>query len=348
MKDKRMTPEQQTLLAQLQAYLSEQMMMSVTITDARPLAGGASRDTWWFVIEADDASEQLVMRRDLPTQMFEQALTREQEFHLMRTAYEQGVTVARVRWLCADPDVLGSPFFIMDYVSGTSIGRRVIGRDEFATARAVLPGQMARELACIHQMDVSAPELAFLKYPAEGRTPAQQAIHEMRLVLDDLGADNPVWEWALRWVQTHLPPPNPLTFVHGDFRIGNLLVDEQTGLTAVIDWEFGHVGNPDEELGYLCMRDWRFGAPQHRAGGLTDRESFLKVYESASGRTVQRESVDWWEIMGNIRWGIICMAQANRHLSGQEVSVELASLGRRSAEMQLETLRLIEATGLFD
>jgi aminoglycoside phosphotransferase (APT) family kinase protein len=134
-------------------------------------------------------------------------------------------------------------------------------------------------------------------------------------------------------------------FVHGDFRIGNLLVID-TGLAAVIDWEFGHIGDPDEELGYLCMRDWRFGMNQHRAAGLCDRETFLTAYEAASGRQVNRDSVDWWELMGNIRWGVICMSQANRHLSGAEKSVELASLGRRSAEMQLESLRLIESFGI--
>lgn len=342
-----MTPEQETLLANLTRYLSEQMQNPVAIVDARPLAGGASRDTWWFKAKSGNDIQELVLRRDLPTQMFDEALTRKQEFDLMATAYDQGVKVAKVRWLCEDETVLGSPFFIMDYVPGVSIGRRIITRDEFASAREVLPGQMAHELAKIHKMTVDKPGLAFLKRPQEARNATEEAVHEMYRLLDEIGISNPVWEWALRWTQTHMPPENQMTFVHGDFRIGNLLVDE-AGLTAVIDWEFAHIGDPDEELGYLCMRDWRFGAGKKRAAGLTDRETFLKAYESASGRSINRASVDWWEIMGNIRWGIICMAQANRHLSGEELSVELASLGRRSAEMQLEALRLIESSGIFD
>jgi aminoglycoside phosphotransferase (APT) family kinase protein len=275
--------------------------------------------------------------------MFDGALTRDQEFRLMDAAYQHGVKVAQVRFACTDESVLGSDFFIMDYVAGISIGRKVITMPELAHAREKLPQQMAEELAKIHSMAVG--ELDFLRQPPQAQSAAEASIAEMYAMLDELNINNPVWEWTLRWAKNNLPEPNPLTFNHGDFRLGNLLVDEN-GLAAVIDWEFGHIGDPDEELAYLCMRDWRFGEGTKRAAGLTDRESFLQAYEAASGRAVSRASVDWWELMGNIRWGIICMSQADRHLSGKEQSVEFASLGRRSAEMQLESLRLIESFGI--
>lgn len=328
-------------LKHLADYLSQQSGQAVTIHDAKPLAGGASRDTWYIMAQMGDEQHQYVMRRDLPTQMFEESLTRAQEFHLMDAAYKIGVKVAKVRYLCDDSSVLGSPFFIMDYMPGISIGPKVIHAPHLAAAREQLPHQMAHELAKIHQLDYKQPVLDFLPRPPEGSTPAQAVIVQVYEILDTLGINNPVWEWALRWAERHAPTPDHLTFIHGDFRIGNLLVDEG-GLSAVIDWEFGHVGDPDEEIGYACMRDWRFGNGTHRFAGLTDRETFLQHYEAASGRTVRREAADWWEMMGNIRWGVICMSQANRHLSGAEQSVELASLGRRSAEMQLETLRLIQ------
>ncbi len=339
-----MTPEQQALLQNLTLYLQEQTGETITITDAKPLAGGASRDTWRFTVQQGDGIREYVLRRDLPTQMFEEALTREQEFRMMDAAYKSGVKVAQVRYLCTDESILGSPFFIMDYVPGISIGRKVVTLPELTQARQKLPGQMAQELAKIHALDYAAHNLEFLRKPTDGKSAAEMVIEETYSILDELGVKNPVWEWTLRWAQMHMPNPNPLTFVHGDFRIGNLLVDEN-GLTAVIDWEFAHVGDPDEELGYLCMRDWRFGNGRYRAAGLTNRETFLTAYESASGRSVDRHSVDWWELVGNIRWGVICMSQAQRHLSGEEPSVELASLGRRSAEMQLESLRLIEMFG---
>jgi aminoglycoside phosphotransferase (APT) family kinase protein len=323
----------------LSEWLSRVMNQPVTVTTAEPLSGGASRDTWRLKLQGPDTVMEQVMRRDLPTQMFDEALTRAQEFHIMRVAREHGVKVARMAHLCEDASVLGSPFFLMDYVRGVSIGTKVIHTPELAAARQRLPQQLAEQLALIHRLPMD--ELAFLPRAPEGIAYSRYVVDQMYALLDKLGVHNPVWEWALRWAQNHLPVQTRTTVIHGDFRIGNLLVDED-GLAAVIDWEFAHIGDPHEEMGYICMRDWRFGAIDRHFAGLTDRETFLTAYEAASGVPVDRQAVDWWEVMGNIRWGIICMSQANRHLSGLEPSVELASLGRRSAEMQLETLRLIE------
>jgi len=328
--------------AALTAYLRQQTGTPLIIEAMKPLAGGASRDTWRVAVHSDGQTRYYVLRRDLPTQMFADALTRAQEFALMQAAHETGVQVAQVRYLCEDPAVLGSPFFIMDYVPGISIGRKVLNAPELAQARTRLPGQMAQQLAAIHQIDADRADLAFLPRPDPGHSAAETVIAQTYALLDQLQVHNPTWEWALRWASRHMPPPTPATFVHGDFRIGNLLVDDN-GLAAVIDWEFGHIGDPHEELGYVCMRDWRFGNGRQRFAGLGPREPFLQQYEQHSGRTVNRDAVDWWEIVGNIRWGVICLSQANRHLSGEETSVELASLGRRSAEMQLETLRLIQS-----
>lgn len=325
--------------ARVEAYLTQQTAQTVIVTHAMPLAGGASRDSWAVTAHIGGQTERLVIRKDYPTQMNENALTRTQEFQLMRRAYESGVRMARVRWLCDDPDVLGLPFFIMDFVEGVSIGRRVMTLPELEDARRVLPQQMAEQLAAIHRMDVS--DLTFLQCPPD-HDPARAVINETYAVLDTLGVRSPAFEFALRWASERAPAPQRLTFVHGDFRIGNMLVTPQ-GLAAVIDWEFGHIGDPVEEIGYLCMRDWRFGNGRLRAAGLSDREQFISAYEQASGHTVDRSSADWWELVGNIRWGVICLAQAERHLSGKDPSVELASLGRRSAEMQFEALRIIEA-----
>ncbi len=235
--------------------------------------------------------------------------------------------------------MLGSPFFLMDYVEGISIGRKVV---QLPHIGEVLPGQLAEQLARIHAIDPDG--LDFLPRPQAGRSPAQEAIAQTYAVLDRLNLHNPAFEFALRWADQHAPIPDQMTFIHGDFRVGNLIINEG-GLAAVADWEFAHVGDPDEELGYLCLRDWRFGHPQLDLGGISPREPFLQAYERASRRRVRRTSVDFWEFLGNLRWGVICLAQANRHLSGSDPSVEFASLGRRSAEMQLEMLRLIDKMG---
>ncbi|MBE2269159.1 MAG: phosphotransferase family protein [Anaerolinea sp.] len=333
-----MTPE--ILRERLAEYLTEQIGVAVTIETAAILAGGASRDMWVIDAVIGGGRERLVLRRDLPTSMHEGALTRLQEFRLMQLAYGEGVRVARPRFVHAEADLLDGAFFLMDYVEGIAIGRKVVSVPELAEARRRLPDQMAEQLARIHQTDPS--RLEFLRRPPPERSPAHEAIAETYEILDRLNVSNPAFEYALRWADRHAPTCDALTLVHGDFRIGNLIVNPD-GLAAVADWEFAHWGDPDEELGYLCMRDWRFGMGHLRMGGISDREPFLQAYERYSGRTVNRAAVDFWELLGNIRWGVICLAQANRHLSGRDPSVELASLGRRSAEMQYEMLNLIAA-----
>jgi aminoglycoside phosphotransferase (APT) family kinase protein len=129
--------------------------------------------------------------------------------------------------------------------------------------------------------------------------------------------------------------------VHGDFRVGNLVVGHE-GLVGVFDWEFCHVGDPAEDLAWPCVRSWRFGQDGLRLGGVGEPEEFFAAYERAGGRAVDREAVRYWEVLGNLRWAVGCIAQANRHLSGQALSVEFASLGRRTAEVELELLDLIE------
>ncbi len=329
------------LQTQLADYLTMARGHPVVISDLTPLPGGASRDTWAFTATWEGQAQRLVMRRDLPTQMNPDALSRAQEFRLMAAAHQSGVQVARVYDLCEDPAVLGFPFFTMEAMPGISIGRKVVTAPELAAAREVLPEQLAEQLARIHTMN--AADLDFLPHPTDDN-PVRSVIDQTYATLARLGASVPAFEFALRWADRHAPASQRITVLHGDFRIGNMLVDAD-GLSAVIDWEFAHIGDPLEEIGYLCMRDWRFGMGHLRAGGISDRERFIRAYEQASGSSVDRSAADWWEIVGNIRWGVICLAQADRHLSGQEQSVELLSLGRRSAEMQMEALRLIQQTG---
>ncbi|MFN8531897.1 MAG: phosphotransferase family protein [Anaerolineae bacterium] len=321
-------------------FLQQQTGQSVTVTHTAPLAGGASRDMWRIDAQIDGVPQTFVLRRDLPTQMLDSALTRAQEFAIMRAAYDAGIKVARPRFLGDDPSILGGAFFLMDYVEGIAIGRKVVSAPDLAYAREVLPAQMAEQLALIHRLNPA--EFSFLARPVQSA--AQDAIDQTARTLEVLGIRSPVFAFCLHWAARHLPVESEPTFIHGDFRIGNLLVNAK-GLVAVADWEFCHLGDPCEELGYLCMRDWRFGVGTLRMGGIAHRETFLQTYEAASGRAISRAAVDWWELMGNIRWAAISLSQANRHLSGREPSIELASLGRRSAEMQYESLKLIERMG---
>jgi len=313
----------------------------VAIEHLRRLAGGASREIWAFdAVLPGGAVERLVLRRDPPGHQVHSS--RRDEFALLAAAHTAGLRVPRVRWCEEDAAVLGSPFFVMDFVAGETLARRLLRDAEYAPARAALPGQLAAALAGIHALDARAPELAFLPRPPADATPAaaELARHEQlyRAVTLD---PHPALELALRWLAAAPPAPHAETLVHGDFRIGNVIFGPE-GLRAVLDWELAHVGDPLEDLGWLCVRAWRFGADARPVGGLCQREEFFAAYARAGGTPVDPAAVRWWEVFGNLKWAIICVMQARSFVDGVR-SVELASLGRRVAEMELELLELTEA-----
>ncbi len=332
-------PQSDDLPTRLATFLTHAIGAHTTITSMQPIAGGASRETWAVDAEIGGARETLVLRMDLASSMNSDALSRPQEFALLAAAHAAGVLAPRPRWLDANGTALGRPFLLMDRVAGESIGPRVVRRPELAAARAHLPAQMAAQLARIHAIDPAA--LNFLPRPPFDRSPAQHALDQTHRAIDAIDLHNPALEFGLRWLEQRAPVCAQLLLIHGDFRIGNLLVGPE-GLNAVIDWEFAHVGDPHEDLAWPCVRDWRFGHAALHVGGVGELAPYLAAYESASGRTIDRNTLRWWEIMGNLRWAATCHVQAQRHLSGADPSVELASLGRRAAEMELEFLTLIE------
>jgi aminoglycoside phosphotransferase (APT) family kinase protein len=329
------------LVERLAAWLSQQRGESVTVRGLRRLPGGASRESWAFeAVRADGGVERLVLRRDPPAHRVQSS--RRDEFRLLGTAYAAGIPVPRVLWCEDDPAVLEAAFFVMEFVDGETIARRLLRDAEFAPARAALPAQLAAALARIHALDALAPELASLAAPAAGESPAATELTRHEQLYRAFTPDpHPALELAFRWLGARLPPAGALAVVHGDFRIGNVMFGPD-GLRAVLDWELAHRGDPLEDIGWLCVRSWRFGADDRPAGGLCTRERFIAEYERAGGRPVDPAVVRWWEVFGNLKWGIVCIMQARTFLDGGVRSVELASLGRRVAEMELELLELTE------
>lgn len=334
--------EEEEILAQ---FIEEQIDAPVIVKFAKALAGGASRDTWLVEGLIDNAQHQWVLRRDLETEIFEDTRTRAEEFMLLQIAEENSVIVPHPLWLCMDANLLGKPFFLMDYVDGLSIGVKVVNAPQLQPLHLHLPPLLGQQLAHIHSIDVDDPRLDFLPRPTKGRNPVEEALASTRQMLERLEINNPTMEFGMRWLEQNAPTSNKLVLVHGDYRIGNFLVGER-GLHAVIDWEFSHVGDPHEDLAWGCVRDWRFGRGEMQFGGISDREPYIQAYEATAGVKINRDSLDYWEILGNMRWAVTCLSQADRFLSGGSTSVEFASLGRRSAEMQLEFLNLINAKGL--
>ncbi len=181
--------------------------------------------------------------------------------------------------------------------------------------------------------------------PVEGSgLRAADPLRQLRGLLDDRGEPHPAFELGLRWLEENRPPEAQPCVVHGDLRLGNLLVDDG-GLRAVLDWELAHLGDPLEDLGWFCVRAWRFGSTLP-AGGVATREELVQAYEAASGQPVDLGALRWWEVLGTLRWGVICIMQAWGHLSGAVRSVELASIGRRVCENEWDVLALLPGGSL--
>jgi aminoglycoside phosphotransferase (APT) family kinase protein len=158
---------------------------------------------------------------------------------------------------------------------------------------------------------------------------------------DQFKVPHPALELGLRWLRTHAPPAARLVPVHGDYRVGNFAVGPE-GLRAVLDWENVHLSDPHADLAWISVRAWRFGQDHLPVGGVSAREPFYAAYEAASGHVVDCGQVFYWEVLGNLQWALGALGQARRHLNGLAPSLELASLGRVSAEMEWEVLNLIE------
>ena len=288
------------------------------IESAHLLAGGASKEAW--AVDLADGTQLLVRRASVGV-IHRDTLTLEQEFRVLEAAVAAGVAAPRpIQYL---GEVEGHEAFAMERVDGETIGRRIV-RDP----PAGLPEQLAEQLARIHAVE----PLDFL--------PRGDVIARFYDELDSVGEPHPAIEYGLAWVRERLPPAGELTFCHGDFRIGNFVVDHD-GLVAVLDWEFAHVGDPVEDVAWPIVRAWRFGVDGKRLGGVGEVEPYLERYNALTGRDVTLADLDVWEVFGNIKWAIGCLTQSRRHLNGQDRSVEYAVLGRMAAEMEYELLDLI-------
>ncbi len=329
----------------LSEYLEAVTGQPVDVETLQSLFNGAAQESWLVKAEINDADQSFILQRDLLVRLDDKTLDCDQEFRVMKLAHEAGVSIPKPRWYCLEPLILDRPFFITDYVEGVSNGSQVASLPELAEARAALPAQMGEQLAKIHAIEPSPHKLDFLHHPRTGFSPAQETIAQIRAIILRLAVHNPVFDFGLRWAEQNAPKSAKTVFLHGDFRIGNLIVGKK-GLSGIIGWEFAHLGDPLEDLVWSCLRHWRYGNGELQLGGIGKREPFIQAYEKASGNTVDRQALDYWEILANLRWVVVYQSQANRNLTGKYPSVEFASRARRSAEMQLEMLRLIGAKGL--
>lgn len=308
------------------------------VVGAVRLSGGASQETWSFDIVRPDGNIGAILRR--APQGYGAAPARaaglNAEADLMQLAHDAGVPSPLVLHVLQPQDDLGTGF-IMERVDGETIARKILRDEKFAKARPILACQLGKVAAGIHGLPLAQlPELRHMT--------AAKEIAELERDYRNFGWPRPVFELALRWLRERDPgPPEQVTLVHGDFRHGNFIIGPD-GVRAVLDWELAHFGDPMEDLGWICVNSWRFGEIDKPVGGLGSREELFAGYQEA-GRRVDPARVMFWEVMGTLRWGVMCCGMMQRFRIGPEHSLERAMIGRRSSETEIDLLRLLAPRG---
>lgn len=309
----------------------------VHIERLRRLSAGANRETWSFdavTAGPDEVTHELILQRDRAgVERLVGGCAREAE--ILRLAAANGVPVAEVVASGMPPGPLERSWTVNRRIAGETIGRRILRDDEWSLARSRFVTDCADALARIHR--IRPDDVAGLDLPDQ-----PDALGAQLAVYDALADPHPVMELAFRWLDANRPEPVGHTLVHGDFRLGNLMIAPD-GLAAVLDWEITHLGDPGADLGWLCVRAWRFGGPA-RVGGIGEPGDLLDAYEAAFGVRVPIETLRWWEIFGTLRWGIICLQLGGDFRAGRTRSVEMATIGRRVVENEYDLLRLLPTT----
>jgi aminoglycoside phosphotransferase (APT) family kinase protein len=318
-------------LGELERLVRDRYGEGRQVASVTRLGGGASRTTWRVDLAAVGELGGLILQRERPGGVRGQIGPRA-EAAVMRAAALVGVPAPAVvaEGESDESGTLGG-FLLTKRASGEADPRALLDAPEYAAARARFAEDVGAVLARLHAADPDeVPGL-----------PEREPLAFYRRVLEDLDEPHPALELGFAWLAEHRPPAGGRSIVHGDFRLGNLLFNPG-GLDAVLDWEIAHIGDPAEDLGWLCVRSWRFGGPG-RAGGLSALADVLGAYHAAGGSpSVTEETVYWWEVLGTVKWAVICMLQAHAHRSGAERSVELAAIGRRTCSVERDLLDLLD------
>lgn len=324
------------LAAGLAAWASHHWGEPVTVDRVAASSAGARRSNVLFDAAVGDRTLHLVATI-LPTAAI-QLLDVAAEAAVRTVAEEAGVPAPHIHGVCLDPSYVGGPFFVSTRVDGETIPRRVLRLVEQEGIGELVAAQLGTALAHLHAIDPALAPPALAR-PRNG-TPVAEALDMVVALLDTLLQPEPAFAYGVRWLREHRPgEPPTMSIVHTDVRNGNVIVGPD-GLRAILDWEGARVGDPMEDVAWVCTRMWRFREDARTVGGFAGIEPYRAAYEAAGG-TWDDERFRWWRVLGTLRWGIGLAGQAAAHLDGRFRSIVMAGSGRRVPELAYDTLLLV-------
>ena len=308
-----------------------------TAGDLRRLSGGASQETWAFRLVTDSGARELILRRrpnGFADRDEERTVSLATEAALIQATRDRGVPAPPIVRVCEPADDVGEAY-IMGKVDGETLGRRIVRDASFAEVRSGLARRCGEVLAQIHATPLFG-------LPSLNRSGAQEELDRYRAIYRSTAAQRPVFELAFRKLADAAPEGQDDVLLHGDFRNGNLMIHPEHGLAAVLDWELAHVGHRASDLGWLCVNSWRFGNHVNPVGGFGPYKDLLDGYEAAGGQPITLDELKYWQMLGSLKWGVMCLIMYSAFASGADPSVERAMIGRRVSETEIDLINLME------
>jgi aminoglycoside phosphotransferase (APT) family kinase protein len=293
-------------------------------------------ETWAFGFDGQGGAESLILRRR--SAPFDEETARSvslaTEAALIRATGANGARVPQVRHVCDEVDGLGEAY-VMVRVGGETLGKKIVSDPRFDAVRPGLARQCGESLVAIHK---TAPPPGLNLKAVDGVAELDRYEEVYRAT----GAERPILELAFQYLRRRVPPPVEPTLLHGDFRNGNIMFDPDKGVVAVLDWELAHIGDPAEDMGWICTNSWRFGRPDRPVGGFGDYADLLAGYAAAGGRPIELSRLRFWQMLGSLRWGVMCLTMYLSWRDGITRSVERPMIGRRVSETEADLIVLLE------
>ena len=295
-----------------------------------PLTGGASADINRIIFEDN---KEFIVRRSVVKDKAVMAISKNMEAKIQKIVKEYGAPVPEIIMEFSEGAEIGEGY-VMQSVGGETIPRKILRDDSYKNIRNKLPYEIGKSLAQIHKTKLE-------KLQDLEKITFSESLEKLFIIYESFDQPQPVFDLAFKWLENQKILDYEEVLVHGDYRFGNFIISEKK-LESIIDWELAHIGNPMEDLGWLCVRSWRFGNVNKRAAGLGDVDELIAGYEANSKIKIDKSQLDIWQLYGSLKWGIICMVQTFAHLSGAVKSLEKAAIGRRVSETEFDLMNMIK------
>ena len=306
----------------------------------KKLSGGAIQENWAIQGQRDQADYEIVLRKNAETSL-DVSSDRKQEYALLHRLYELNICVPQPLLFEAKDNFLNSDFFVMQKISGIAEGHKLVRLNQPEQQRAILQ-DIGLKLAEIHAISADREIEKIIQKPNKADY-LNQLIASFHAQLDALKMQRPILEFAMSWMKQEQPVVDDLVLVHGDYRTGNIVRD-QDHVSGFLDWEFTHWGDRREDIGWFTAKCWRFGQTQQVAGGIGAYKDFMQAYAEHADVYIPEFELKFWHVLAHVRWAIIALQQANRNLNNSQPSLELALTAFLVPQLEKNILDIIGDT----